>query len=207
MSSKKRPRAEVTGIGSSVSGEGSRTKRAPVQKAKDLDVVLKKCRDLKSALREKEAKRTHDVVPESVRSDEIVEVAELSTAEVLEGIEGVALSIANQVLARKGFTLDVPSRSASNQIYVKEWDRIVLGGKRLTRNFINVRVSLASSFLKLIFRLRLRWHSLLHPLLMTISWYHSLFLFLRSACSREHTGITEISHYTSGNAVAVFGFN
>lgn len=71
---------------------------------------------------------------------DIVEVVELSSTEVLEGIESVALTIAQQVLSKQGFTLDIPSRASSNQIYVKEWDRIVLGGKRSTRNFLNVRV-------------------------------------------------------------------
>lgn len=122
-------------------GETAGKKRVPVEKADDLDVVLLKCRQLKTALREKDAASAENVLPESVKSEEIVEVAELSATEVLEGIEGVALNIAHQVLARKGFTLDVPSRSSSNQIYVKEWDRIVLGGKRLTRTFLNVRVS------------------------------------------------------------------
>lgn len=135
MSSKKRSRAEEENNGNQ--------KRAPVQKAKDLDVVLLKCRQLKAALQE----RNDDdygpgrAIPESVKSEEILEVAELSGTEVIEGIEAVALNIAKQVLAKKGFTLDVPSRSSSNQIYVKEWDRIVLGGKRSTRTFLNVRVS------------------------------------------------------------------
>jgi hypothetical protein len=117
-------------------------KRAVVNVAKDLDQVMYKCRQLKAALRLKvdEDGPGGKALPESVKSEEIVEVSELSATEVLEGIEGVALRIAKQVLSKQGFTLDVPSRSASNQIYVKEWDRIVLGGKRSTRSFINVRV-------------------------------------------------------------------
>lgn len=131
MSSKKRSRED--------SGTTGR-KRALVQLAHDSDLVLNKCRQLKTALREKDAAAAAQAFPESVKSEDIVEVAELSATEVLEGIEGVALRIAQQVLAKKGFALDVPSRSATNQVYVKEWDRIVLGGKRLTRNFMNVRV-------------------------------------------------------------------
>lgn len=125
-----------------VEGEASSRKRVQVEKADDLDVVLHKCRQLKAALREKgETDGPGKPLPESVKSEDIVEVAELSATEVLEGIEGVALNIAKQVLSKQGFTLDVPSRSATNQIYVKEWDRIVLGGKRSTRSFMNVRVS------------------------------------------------------------------
>lgn len=152
MSSKKRSRAEEENNGNQ--------KRAPVQKAKDLDVVLLKCRQLKAALQE----RNDDdygpgrAIPESVKSEEILEVAELSGTEVIEGIEAVALNIAKQVLAKKGFTLDVPSRSSSNQIYVKEWDRIVLGGKRSTRTFLNVRESRKSA-------ITLRVMQLLHAVL------------------------------------------
>jgi meiotic recombination protein SPO11 len=124
-----------------VAGDVGNKKRAPVAQAKDLDAVLRKCRELKTALREQQDDDAPKVLPDSVKSQEIVEVSELSATEVMEGIEGVALNIARQVLAKKGFTLDVPSRSSTNQVYIKEWDRIVLGGKRSTRNFLNVRVS------------------------------------------------------------------
>ena len=86
------------------------------------------------------AKSTPTKVSESTIPTDIVEVSELSAEEVLDGIEAVALRIASQVLAKQGFTLDIPSRAASNQIYVQEWDRIVLGGKRMTRKFLNVSV-------------------------------------------------------------------
>lgn len=42
----------------------------------------------------------------------------------------------------KGFQLEIPSRAASNQIYVPELDRIVLGSKTGTRSFLNVKVGL-----------------------------------------------------------------
>ncbi|KAL3815741.1 hypothetical protein ACHAXA_004943 [Cyclostephanos tholiformis] len=71
----------------------------------------------------------------------IVEVVEMNSTEVMEGIENVAVTIATQVLARRGFQLDIPSRAASNQIYVPELDRIVLGDKRGTRSFLNVKES------------------------------------------------------------------
>ena len=90
---------------------------------------------------------------------DIVEVDELSATEVLEGIEGVALRITQQVLSKKGFSMEIPSRAASNQIYMKEWDRIVLGGKRLGRNFMNVRESRKSA-------ITLRVMQLLHAVLV-----------------------------------------
>ena len=69
-----------------------------------------------------------------------MEVTDMRTTQVLEGIEDIALNVASQVLSKKGFTMEIPSRSASNQIYVPEWDRIVLGEKRSTRHFLNVKV-------------------------------------------------------------------
>lgn len=131
---------------------GGNRKREAVAKAHDADVVLRKCRELKVALRAKND-LTSEALPKPVLPDssdsannQIVEVAELSATEVVEGIEGVALEIASQILAKKGFSLDVPSRAASNQIYVKEWDRIVLGGKRSVRSFMNVRVRTKAAF-------------------------------------------------------------
>jgi len=75
----------------------------------------------------------------SVDASDIVEVAEMSSTEVLEGIEAVAVKIMHQVLNKQGFTMEIPSRAASNQVYVPELDRIVLGNKRGTRSFLSVR--------------------------------------------------------------------
>ena len=75
----------------------------------------------------------------SVDPSQIIEVAEMSSTEVVEGIEGLAVKIARQILAKKGFSLDIPSRSATNQIYVPELDRIVLGTKRGTRSYLSVK--------------------------------------------------------------------
>lgn len=114
--------------------------------AEDADEVLRKCRQLRDALRAKAVQDDEDGVttavakmPDDIPSD-IVEVSELAATEVLEGMESIALRIAQQVLDKKGFVLDIPSRAASNQVFVKQWDRIVLGGKRSTRSYLNVKV-------------------------------------------------------------------
>jgi len=143
-------------------------KRKVVKLADDADQVLKRCRKLREKLiREHkfdnaaiassspaaaaaaatELNRDVDVEKEKpfgIPSD-IVEVSELRETEVLDGMESIALTIARQVLNKKGFSFDIPSRAASNQIYVKEWDRIVLGGKRMTRSFLNVKESRKSA--------------------------------------------------------------
>jgi meiotic recombination protein SPO11 len=151
---------------------GKNRKREVVKLALDADLVLAKCRALKATLRnmpDSEA-NTSLTASGSIASDDsnndsdkvpndIVEVDELSATEVLEGIEGVALRITQQVLNKKGFSMEIPSRSASNQIYIKEWDRIVLGGKKLGRNFMNVRESRKSA-------ITLRVMQLLHAVLM-----------------------------------------
>ena len=113
------------------------SKRKAVPLASDADQVLRKCRQLREAMRTESGDES---VPEPAGiPKDIIEVADLSSPHVLEAMESVALNIAQQVLNRKGFVLDIPSRASSNQIYVKEWDRIVLGGKRSTRTFLNVK--------------------------------------------------------------------
>jgi len=105
--------------------------------------VLGKCRKLRDELRAKadfESSEKQRTLPDGIPSD-IVEVAELPETQVLEGMESIAMGIANQVLSKKGLSMDIPSRASTNQIYVKEWDRIVLGGKRSTRSFLNVKES------------------------------------------------------------------
>jgi meiotic recombination protein SPO11 len=128
-------------------------KRVIVTLADDADVVLAKCRQLKETLRTKHKDDSDETKPSTIPQG-IVEVDELSATEVLEGIEGIALQITQQ-----GFSLDIPSRAASNQIYVKEWDRIVLGSKRTGRTFLNVRESRKSA-------ITLRVMQLLHAVLV-----------------------------------------
>jgi meiotic recombination protein SPO11 len=124
---------------------------------------LAKTRTLKEALRAKKKKEEDGVNDDHNKKTNIppgiVEVDELSATEVLEGIEAVALGITQQVLSKKGFSMDIPSRAASNQIYVKEWDRIVLGDKRTGRSFTNVRESRKSA-------ITLRVMQLLHAVLV-----------------------------------------
>jgi meiotic recombination protein SPO11 len=136
-------------------------KRAVVSIAKDADQVLHKCRKLKQELIEKanrQAEETEDMRPVGLPLD-ILEVAELNAPQVLEAMESIALKIAQQVLNKQGFSMEIPSRAASNQIYVKEWDRIVLGGKKSNRTFLNVKEARKSA-------ITLRVVQLLHAVLV-----------------------------------------
>lgn len=111
--------------------------RKRVALASDATQVLQKCRSLREKL--KKEVTTPDDAQSSIPQN-ILEVADLSVNHVVEGMEAIAIKVAKQVLSNRGFTLEVPSRAASNQIYIKEWDRIVLGEKRSTRHFLNVKV-------------------------------------------------------------------
>lgn len=84
---------------------------------------------------------------------EIVQVADLSAEKVLDAMESIAVRVANQVLAKKGLSMNIPSRAASNQVYIKEWDRIVLGNKRSTRSFLNVKESRKTAVTMRVFQL------------------------------------------------------
>ncbi|ONK62399.1 uncharacterized protein A4U43_C07F3470 [Asparagus officinalis] len=65
-------------------------------------------------------------------------VSDLDASSVSLSIERVVLDIAHSILGGRGFSFDVPSRSASNQMYVPELDRIVLKDKSSARQFANL---------------------------------------------------------------------
>lgn len=118
--------------------------RKVVSIAEDASEVLAKCRELRKELKKKFEDSNRNVkmegeVVESLRSKSIIEVQEMSSLEVVEGIEAIAMDIAKQVLSQKGFVMEIPSRTSTNQIYVPELDRIVLGDKKGTRSFLNVK--------------------------------------------------------------------
>lgn len=66
------------------------------------------------------------------------EVSDLSLSSVQSTIESLVLSITRSILSGQGFSFDVPSRSAANQLYVPELDRIVLKDKTSLRPFANI---------------------------------------------------------------------
>ncbi|KAI9071191.1 hypothetical protein K1719_046853 [Acacia pycnantha] len=66
------------------------------------------------------------------------EVSDLSLSSVQSTIESLVLSITRSILSGQGFSFEVPSRSAANQLYVPELDRIVLKDKTSLRPFANM---------------------------------------------------------------------
>ncbi|KAI2512825.1 DNA topoisomerase type II [Fragilaria crotonensis] len=132
------------------------------QIAEDADVVLAPCRKLRAALvlrqeQQQQEQTSVDVPPTMATTtsmtatttatarDDIVEVSELTSSQVMDGMEVIALQIATQVLQKQGFQMEIPSRASSNQVYIAEWDRIVLGNKTGTRSFLNVKESRKSA--------------------------------------------------------------
>ncbi|KMZ61007.1 Type II DNA topoisomerase VI subunit A 2 [Zostera marina] len=63
------------------------------------------------------------------------EVSDVDPESVKESIECTILAAAKSILAGEGFSFSVPSRSATNQMYVPELDRIVLRDKSSLRSF------------------------------------------------------------------------
>jgi meiotic recombination protein SPO11 len=67
----------------------------------------------------------------------VVEAEDLQPDEVSQRLEGIIVNIVNQVLNSNSFELTIPNRGASNQRYVEDLDRIVLGDKTSKRQFLN----------------------------------------------------------------------
>ena len=132
-------------------------KKKSFEVAQDADLVLAACRKLKAKLRHEQgakdaaaaAPTTGTTAPTRTPRTDILEVSELMSSQVMDGMEDIALQIAQQVMQNQGFQLEIPSRAASNQVYIAEWDRIVLGNKTGTRSFLNVKVGTQSPFVLL----------------------------------------------------------
>lgn len=119
-----------------------KTKRALVTIAPDADRVLAPCRKLRDRLRRSTSTVTATSKAAAVIPPDIIQVQDAAAPIVLDAMERIAMTISNQVLKKRGFGLDIPSRAASNQVYLPApWDRIVLGPKRSTRSFLNVKES------------------------------------------------------------------
>jgi len=83
--------------------------------------------------------RVEDLADFTTKWSDVVEVHEMKPLQVIEGIEQEAVRVAQSILANQAFSYEIPSRSNTNQIYVPELDRIVLGSKSSSRSFLNVK--------------------------------------------------------------------
>eukprot|EP00041_Stephanoeca_diplocostata_P026779 m.727925 g.727925 ORF g.727925 m.727925 type:complete len:429 (-) comp23039_c0_seq5:2990-4276(-) len=71
--------------------------------------------------------------------EDVWQVVEMSDGDVKASIEAVMLQLATTILAGNGFTFSIPSRSATNQLYVPDLDRIVLKRQLKDRAFANTK--------------------------------------------------------------------
>ncbi|XP_057981957.1 DNA topoisomerase 6 subunit A [Malania oleifera] len=85
------------------------------------------------------------------------EVSELELSAVQSSIEHLVIKIARSILSGSGFAFDVPARSAANQLYVPELDRIVLKDKTSLRPYASVatvrKATITARILQLIHQL------------------------------------------------------
>ena len=67
----------------------------------------------------------------------VTEVEDLTTDQVSEKIEDLVVNVVTQIVTNGSFELLIPNRSSSNQRYIEELDRTVLGDKMSKRAFLN----------------------------------------------------------------------
>ncbi|CAM9210290.1 unnamed protein product [Choristocarpus tenellus] len=71
----------------------------------------------------------------------VKEVKEMLASNVMDEIEVLAIHVAESILSGKGFGYAIPTRSASNQRYIPELDRIMLADKVSQRNFVSTSMA------------------------------------------------------------------
>jgi meiotic recombination protein SPO11 len=67
--------------------------------------------------------------------NDCIVVQELTPDETMRSIERIIVTAALQILDKRGLSYNVPSRTAANQMYVPELDRIVLRAVNTRLNF------------------------------------------------------------------------
>lgn len=135
----------------------------PVQfksKLKPDSTILQTLRTLKSAASTSAAATKPLGLSDLNLSATCREVSDLPLSSVQSTIESLVISLANSILSGNGFSYSVPSRSAANQLYVPELDRIVLKDKSSARPFAAVssvrKATITTRILQLVHQLCLK---------------------------------------------------
>lgn len=103
----------------------------------DVAKVLKEVKNTKSALREKIKEDDKRGKKDADYLIGCTEAEDLTPEDVSDRIEDLVVSVVNQIVSSNSFELTIPNRSANNQKYIEELDRIVLGDKVSKRQFLN----------------------------------------------------------------------
>lgn len=101
----------------------------------DADEVMTQVRTQKRAVFKR---LTEESVPMLTNLEGVTEVEDLPSEEVSRKIEDLVVTVVNEIVSSGSFELTVPNRSASNQKYIEELDRVVLGDKVTKKPFLNV---------------------------------------------------------------------
>lgn len=129
-----RPRKQSNNT--SARGGGSSDVFAP---APDVERVLKRVRDLVQATLAKEgAAAARPKTLAELGIEGMREVTEKAPDDIMACISETILHAVSTIMRDEGFAFDVPARTATNQVYVPELDRIVLKDKTSSRAFTSV---------------------------------------------------------------------
>lgn len=130
--------------------------------ASDLRALQNICDDMRSA------PAAPDITDLDLE-DDVWQVVEMTDGDVKASIEAVMLQLATTILAGNGFTFSIPSRSATNQLYIPDLDRIVLKRQLKDRAFANTKsvrkTSITTRVLELIHQV---FYSKMHSIALLI---------------------------------------
>ncbi|KAL9998033.1 putative DNA topoisomerase (ATP-hydrolyzing) [Helianthus debilis subsp. tardiflorus] len=136
------------------------TTRLPFKnRLKPDSVILSTLKTLTAATKSASTSKTLTLTDLSLSST-CREVTDLPLSSVQNRILTLALNLTKSILAGNGFSFSVPSRAATNQLYVPELDRIVLKDKSSVRPYASVstvrKTTITTRILSLIHQLSLK---------------------------------------------------
>jgi meiotic recombination protein SPO11 len=121
-----------------MSAKGSKKQRKQITQ----DLIVPEVSIVLAAVR-RERKKVEDSLtaienePSQCNREGVTEVEDLNTEQVSGRIEDLVVSVVSQIMSTGSFELKVPNRSTSNQLYLEDLDRTVLGDKMSKRAFLN----------------------------------------------------------------------
>ncbi|XP_058215501.1 DNA topoisomerase 6 subunit A [Rhododendron vialii] len=159
---KKKRRRAITDTSDSDS-DNAKTKSKPHKKNLNSDAAILKTLETLLANEQTQASTSNSkplTLSDLSLSSTCREVADLPLSSVQSNIETLILSLARSILSGRGFSFSVPSRSAANQLYVPQLDRIVLKDKASLRPYAAVstvrKTTITTRILQLIHQLSLK---------------------------------------------------